>query len=159
MFEKASQADGLRNTLPKSSTTITNWITKLYRECQTVIKTYFKALPFRIHLSFDMWSSPNHRSYLGIIGHWVTELGELQSATLGFHRFYGPHSGRNIAQSFLDVLDKYEITTKVGYITTDNASNNDTALLELGVMLQERNIHFDPIPRELGASGISSTWS
>ena len=71
----------------------------------------------------------------------MTELGVLQSATLGFQRFYGPHSGRNIAhwQSFLQVgvLDKYEIGAKVGYITTDNASNNDTALVELGVMLQE----------------------
>jgi len=83
----------------------------------------------------------------------VTELGVLQSATLGFQRFYGPHSGRNIAQSFLGVLDKYEIGAKVGYVTTDNASNNDTALVELGVMLQERNIHFDPITSRVRCFG------
>ena len=47
----------------------------------------------------------------------MTELGVLQSATLGFERFYGLHSGRNIAQSFLGVLDKYELDTKVGYIS------------------------------------------
>jgi len=75
----------------------------------------------------------------------VTELGVLQSATHWFERFYGPHSGRNIAQASLGVLDMYEIDTKVGYVTTDNASNNDTALVEFGARLQERNIHFDLI--------------
>jgi len=83
----------------------------------------------------------------------VTELGVLHSATLGFERFYGPHSGRNIAQSFLRVLDKYKIDTKVGYVTTDNASNNDTALVELGAMLQERNIHFDLITSRVRCFG------
>ncbi|PWW76969.1 hypothetical protein C7212DRAFT_187814, partial [Tuber magnatum] len=57
--------------------------------------------------------------------------------TLGFQHFDGTYSSRNIAQSLLGVLGGYEITTKVGYVTTDNTSNNDTALVELGVMLQE----------------------
>jgi len=83
----------------------------------------------------------------------VTELGVLQSATLGFEHFYGPHSGRNIALSFLGVLDKYEIDTKVGYVTTDNASKNDTAGVELGARLQERKIHFDPITSSVRCFG------
>ena len=91
-----------------------------------------------------MWSSPNHRSYLGIVGHWVTAEGVLHSATLGFHRFHGPHSGYNIAQVLLQVLDKLEIAEKIGYITTDNATNNDSALAELGKMLEERRIVFNP---------------
>ncbi|RPA94837.1 hypothetical protein L873DRAFT_1700097, partial [Choiromyces venosus 120613-1] len=56
----ASRPNGLRNTLPKSSTTITNWIMLLYRDSSIAVRNYFKVLPFRIHLSFDLWSSPNH---------------------------------------------------------------------------------------------------
>ena len=116
----------------------------MYRESGAAVRDYFKRIPFRIHLSFDLWSSPNHRSYLGIVGHWVTAEGILHSATLGFHRFHGPHSGYNIAQTLLQVLDKLEIAGKIGYITTDNATNNNSALTELGKMLEQRNIVFNP---------------
>jgi len=42
------------------------------------------------------------------------------------------------------VLDHYAITTKLGYITTDNGSNNDSALVELARLLPIRNIQFKP---------------
>jgi len=42
------------------------------------------------------------------------------------------------------VLDKLEITERIGYITTDNATNNDSALVELGNTLGRRNIVFNP---------------
>lgn len=67
--EKARQVNGLRNIFQKLSTIITNWIIKLPRDCQKIIKNYFKALPLWINVIFDLWSWPNHRSYLGIIGH------------------------------------------------------------------------------------------
>jgi len=91
-----------------------------------------------------LWSSPNHGSYLGIVGNWVTAEGRLHSSTLGFHGFFGPHSGPNIAQNLVPVLDRLGIAGRIGYITTDNASNNDSALRELGSMLQDRNIEFNP---------------
>jgi len=105
---------------------------------------YFKSIPFRIHLSFDLWSSPNHRSFLGVVGHWATEDGQLVSATLGFRRFFGPHSGSNIAETVVKILDTYEIASKLGYITTDNATNNDSALVELSKLLAVRQIQFKP---------------
>ena len=95
-------------------------------------------------MSFDLWSSPNHRSFLGVVGHWATPSGELCSTTLGFRRFFGSHSGANIAETVLKILDTYEIASKLGYITTDNATNNDSALIELSKSLALRNIPFKP---------------
>ncbi|RPA88717.1 hypothetical protein L873DRAFT_1796508 [Choiromyces venosus 120613-1] len=40
----------------------------------------------------------------------------------------------------LKVLDHYQITPKFGYITTDNASNNDSSLVELAPLLAICNI-------------------
>jgi len=108
------------------------------------MKSHFQAIPFRIHLSFDLWTSPNHRSFLGIVGHWATQSGQLVSATLGFRRFFGSHSGVNIAETVIKVLDTYQITSKLGYITIDNATNNDSALVELSKLLALRNIPFRP---------------
>jgi hypothetical protein len=45
------------------------------------------------------------------------------------------HSRDNIATHVVDVLRSYGITHKVGYFTLDNASNNDTAIEEIGKAL------------------------
>ena len=134
----------LRHILPKSSTTISNWLLALHLTSSTTITKYFETIPFRIPLSFDLWTSPNHRSFLGVVGHWATESGQLVSTTLGFRRFFGSHSGANIAETVIKVLDTYQIASKLGYITTDNATNNDSALVELSKLLALRDIKFKP---------------
>jgi len=68
---------------------------------------------------------------------------QLASATLGFRRFFAPHISRgNIAETVIKVLDTYQISSELGYITTDNATNNDSALVELSKLLPLRNIPF-----------------
>jgi len=69
---------------------------------------YLHQIPFRIYLSFDLWSSPNHRSFLGVVAHWATLEGILKSATIGFCRFQGPHSGSNIAEVLWQILERFE---------------------------------------------------
>lgn len=103
---------------------------------------YFQQIPFRIHLSFDLWCSPNHPSFLGVVAHWATVEGTLKSATIGFRRFQGPHSGSNIAELLWKILERFELTKKIGYITTDNATNNDTAIAELGTYFSQIGIDF-----------------
>ena len=104
---------------------------------------YFQHLRVRSHLSFDLWSSHNPRSSLGIVSHQVTTPGVLHSATLGFHQFHAPYSGYNIAQVLPQVLDKLKITEKIGYITTDNATKKDSAFAELGKILEKTSIVFN----------------
>ena len=87
---------------------------------------------------------PNHHSILGIVGHWATDGGQLVSAMLGFRRFFGSHSRANIAETLIKVLDTYQITSKLGYITTNNATNNDMALIKLSKLLALQNILFKP---------------
>jgi hypothetical protein len=43
-------------------------------------------------------------------------------------RVLGAHSGANIAAALMEVLEKYEIADKLGYMMLDNATNNDTAV-------------------------------
>ena len=95
----------------------------------------------------------NHRSYLRIVGHWATTAGILHLATLGFHRFHGPHSGYNIPHVLLQVLDKLKIASRIGYITTENATNNDSALSELENMLGERGVVFNPETSQIRCFG------
>ena len=47
----------------------------------------------------------------------------------GISAIFGSHSGANIAETVLKVLDKYKIASKLGYIMTVNATSNYSALL------------------------------
>ena len=95
------------------------------------------------HFTLDLWTSPNHRAFLGVVGHWISGDGKLHGTLLGLRRFHGSHTGVNQAQHFWEVVKLYELETKVGYFTLDNASNNDTTLTQVGVYLAELGIEFN----------------
>jgi len=120
-----------------------NWITSTYDKSSKVVVKYFKDLPFRVDITFDLWSSPNHCSFLGVVAHWAIEEGVLRSSTIAFRWFLGPHSGVNIASTLYSILERDEISAKLGHVTTDNASNNDQALVELSIVLGNKGITFN----------------
>jgi len=106
-----------------------------------------------VHFTFDLWTSPNHRAFLGIVGHWVGEDGKLHGTLIGLRRFHGAHTGINQAEHFWEVIKFYELETKIGYFTLHNASNNDTALVQIAAYLAQRNIKFNPRERRLRCFG------
>ena len=106
-----------------------------------------------MHFSFDLWSSPNHRAFLGVVAHWVDASGSLHGSLLGLRRFLGPHTGSNQAGHFWTVAEDFNLTRKIGYFTLDNATNNDSALIEISYFLSNISISFDPIKRRLHCFG------
>jgi len=68
-------------------------------------------------------------------------------------RFQGRHTGENQAACFLEVIQPYHMTEKIGYITLDNVSNNDTALQHIARHLREQDISFDPVQHRLRCFG------
>ncbi|KAF8241253.1 hypothetical protein K440DRAFT_573996, partial [Wilcoxina mikolae CBS 423.85] len=59
---------------------------------------------------------------------------------LGMERFRGPHSGANQVETFWYLLEQHELKHKVGYYTTNNATNNVTTMHELGKCFSTFNI-------------------
>jgi hypothetical protein len=56
---------------------------------------------------------------------------------LGLPSLTDRHTGENIAESVQSILEAFELCPdKIGYITLDNASNNDTAMERLAESLQ-----------------------
>jgi hypothetical protein len=65
------------------------------------------------------------------------------------------HTGANIANALINVLEKYKITSKLRYMMLDNATNNDTAVQSINEELARRG-HDIRIPwerRRLRCSG------
>lgn len=88
-----------------------------------------------------------------MVGHWVDDCGILHGLLLGLRRFLGPHTGTNQAAHFWAVVEDFQIAQKIGYFTLDNATNNDSALIEIASFLSKINITFDPIKRRLRCFG------
>jgi hypothetical protein len=47
----------------------------------------------------------------------------------------GRHTGANIADCIMEVINEYGIASKVGYFVMDNADNNDTMIQALSVCM------------------------
>src|SRR5271156_2269045 len=87
-----------------SSNTIRNWIMKLFKAQTLVIKRKLARARTKIHISFDLWTSLNRRSLVGIVAHWLDEDLKKQDILIGIRRLKGSHSGENIVEVIIPVL-------------------------------------------------------
>ena len=92
-----------------------------------------------------MWTSPNHRVFLGIVAHWISPTHILQSTVLGIKRFRGRHTGENPARHFWNVVKTYHLQEKIGYFTLNNVRDNDTAMRYIQSYLENSHIPFYPV--------------
>jgi len=46
------------------------------------------------------------------------------------------HAGSEVAKVIIEVLDDYGVKDNLGYITTDNATANDTLYSELSLLIE-----------------------
>ena len=91
----------------------------------------------RIHLSFDLWTSLNYNAMLAIIGHWTADDYSLKTVLLSIKEIFGKHSGDIIGHAIFEVIQNFHITRLLGFSTTDNARNNDTALETISTLLRD----------------------
>ncbi|KJZ70117.1 hypothetical protein HIM_10487 [Hirsutella minnesotensis 3608] len=118
------------NILKQSRTQVPKLLASRFAAHQKELALKLQSSLSQIHFSVDIWSSPNHHSFLAIVGHFVDrESRRLQKVLLALRELEGTHGGGAMAEVFLGVLDDYGIThDKVGYFTLDNAHNNDTMM-------------------------------
>ncbi|OJT14236.1 hypothetical protein TRAPUB_9209 [Trametes pubescens] len=87
-----------------------------------------------VNLTCDAWQADSTDSYFAVTGHWVEEdvnnpdNWELQTALLGFVCMNCSHSSRHLGLALFKIADRLGITHKIGYVTCDNATNNDTMM-------------------------------
>jgi hypothetical protein len=94
-----------------------------------------------IHLSFDLWTSPQKTmAVISIVAHFLRPDYTNQSVLLSLQKVEGTHSGENQAEHILNTLRTFNIK-RLGYFVCDNHGSNDTAiraiLQEYGIPEQE----------------------
>src|SRR5258706_5916960 len=151
---QTSSYTAIGKLLPQSANTICGWILDHYHSARETLQTNLRWTHTAVHITFDVWTSPNHRSFLGVVGHYYDyPKNETRQVLLGFRRIVGAHTGENIASCFWDVATTMGLERRLVYFTMDNASNNDTALSEIALRCSAIGVPFQPRERRLRCFG------
>jgi len=122
-----------------SHTTTASHIAKTFIERQRQITAILRQSQSLIHLTTDTWHSTNHKELQAITAHFVDATGKQQKALLALPELHEGHAGEAVAPHILRTLERYSITEKLGYITTDNHGANDTMCRAIESALQALN--------------------
>ncbi|KAJ2923582.1 hypothetical protein H1R20_g13520, partial [Candolleomyces eurysporus] len=134
-------------------TFVRNHIQSRWKDYMKELQAKLQGSVGRISLTTDLWSDTNLRPFMAVTAHWieaqtvqttegpVTNLA-LRADLIAFHNMPGRHTGEHLGTALLHVLDRLNIAAKIGWVTIDNASNNDTMMVHLASSLNQRRILF-----------------
>jgi hypothetical protein len=148
-------APALEPYLVRSANTIRRWIIEEFERQRLEIKKELATARTRIHISFDLWTSPNHRAICAVLAHFIGQDLKAHSRLIGFRRVRGAKSGENIAEVVGPVLEGMGVVENLGCFIGDNDATNDVVIRR--VLTKLRKDIRAPARVEEGVSVISST--
>jgi hypothetical protein len=86
-----------------------------------------------IHLTIDLWSNRQMRSFLGITAHYISDQWLLESAMLGCSRVIGRHTSDNIVHWYEEIVADFGVSLKVRHVVTDSGANIKKAFQSLAL--------------------------
>jgi hypothetical protein len=116
-----------------SHQTIREWLRQEYQIACDTVRQWLQKAASRVHISFDVWTSPQGYGMLGIIGHCVDGVKlENQHVLLGLRRLPQAHTGAEIGGALTSRLNFWNLSGRqVGCFVADNASVNDVAIKQV----------------------------
>lgn len=119
----------LSELLPESGNTVRRWIMDLYetRKAQIIhdLRTDAASL---IHVSFDLWTSPNSMAMMAVVCHYIDKSDKNRTRLIALRRLRGSHSGENMSELLVEVIREFGFDDRLGYFVADNAESNDIAI-------------------------------
>ncbi len=125
--------------LPNSCSTIRARMMSLYEEGQRRIYLVLQDALSSIHISYDVWTSPNDLEILGIVSHLTNEERRLQALLLALVKVERAHTGKQVDAHIFMVLDQYHIKDRLGDSVMDNATSNDRMLTSISHQLFDKD--------------------
>jgi hypothetical protein len=95
----------------------------------------------KLSLALDCWTSPFRQAFMAVTGYFLDQNWEYREVLLGFEPLSGSHSGVNLSDVVLKLLQQHKIADRVLAVTTDNASNNNTMMSSIQESLQSLELN------------------
>jgi hypothetical protein len=112
--------------IPQAHSTITLAVHRQWHNHQDTIRQNLRTAISPIHISLDIWTSPNTYLFLGIVAHFVRKDTNFRSKALLGLREVGSSHGTSQWEILRPILYEYEIVRQLGTIVGDNSGTNDT---------------------------------
>ncbi|KAI8416773.1 hypothetical protein FOFC_03106 [Fusarium oxysporum] len=109
--------------IPWSSSSITRELQKIFESKADIIKAELGSALTKIHISFDLWTSPNRLAIMAVFAYFIDKFGNQQSRLLAL-----PTPGENLAETLFEIVQLWDIRGQVGTVISDNVTTNDTCL-------------------------------
>lgn len=114
--------------LPGTHNTIGEWVKRQFKVEKDKKGQRIRNAHSKVHISTDLWTSPNSKAIMVVCGHFLSEDNVLEHMVLDLVEVNGTQEGINFAPILLKTLINWGITTKLGFFVMDNAPNNDTMI-------------------------------
>lgn len=126
--------------LVKTGNSIRDWVEDDFLEAKGLVVGVLARALSKIHISCDLWTSPNGYAMYGVAAHFIGHQGHVQAVLLALRRMTGAHSGEQIAEILIEVISEYEFVKNLGCYIGDNADSNDTVwAVTLAVLHPDRD--------------------
>ena len=93
----------------------------------------------RIALTTDLWTSSNQTPFMVVSAQFFSSDQKLQKRLISFKELPPPHTGLAISDQLMSSIIEWKALDKVAYITVNNASSNDVALVRVAQILKDKS--------------------
>lgn len=119
-----------------SRASIVRYTAHAYEKSLILVQAALARATTKIHLSFDLWTSPGRRlSLLGVVAHYLDDQRKPQTVLLALPRMTGSHTGVSIAKQLSEILGHFHVSQRFGHAIADNASENTACMNHLSEIL------------------------
>lgn len=118
---------------PPSRPFLTTTCRRLYSSLKENVLDILSSPDVYVALTTDLWTSRAIESYLTVTVHYINSEWKLESKVLQTREMKERHTGENIAEALLSVINEWKIDEhRISAIVRDNASNMNVAVEKLG---------------------------
>ena len=119
--------------LPEEHSTIKTWIIRQFNAQKVLTRAVLASALSTIHISCDLWTAPNRKTYLAVTAEGVDKNGDPFHLLLALKEMKDSHAGNDQADWVLIAIKYFCIEKKLGYFVMDNDSKNDTMIRHLAI--------------------------
>lgn len=124
-----------------SHSEISRKISNSFYNHQDILRRRLQSSLSKVHISLDIWTSPNKLLLLGICSHFVDYETESLSKALLSLPVVKSHSGEEQFSCLQQTLHDYDISAKLGAIISDNHGVNDRLCRYTSAYLSDSDIN------------------
>ena len=94
----------LKPYLVSSPTTIRNWVKEEYLKTSLLLKSLLANSNSRIHLSFDIWTSPSSAAFISVCAHFLGKNLRLHYSLIAIREISDFYNGEAITEVIKTII-------------------------------------------------------